>query len=56
MEAIDEAKKRVLDSVKTSNPTIDPSCIELIYTEPIKAYEAHLKYIEELNKKNQENS
>ncbi len=54
MEAIDEGKQSVLNTIKASNPTLDPSGVELIYEQHKKAYEDHLKYIEELNKKNQE--
>jgi hypothetical protein len=52
MEAIDEAtrKQNILDSIKASNPKLDLSGVELIYEQHQKAYETHLKYIEELNK------
>jgi hypothetical protein len=52
MEAIDEAtqKQITLDSIKTSNPKLDLSGVELIYEQHQKAYQTHLKNIEELNK------
>lgn len=52
MEALDEAtqKQNILDSIKASNPKIDPSGVELIYEQHNKAYQDHIKYIEELNK------
>lgn len=51
MEVIDEAtqKQNTLNSIKASNPTLDASGVELIYEQHIKAYEDHLKHIEELN-------
>ena len=53
MEASDEIKK-ILETIKANNPTQDPSVFELIYNkqEQQKLYEEHVKYIEELNKKN----
>jgi hypothetical protein len=58
MEALDEVtqKQNILDSIKASNPKLDPSGVELIYEQHKKAYEDHLKHVEELNKKNQENN
>ena len=52
MEALDEAtqKQHTLDSIKASNPKLDPSGVELIYEQHKKAYEDHLKHVEELNK------
>jgi hypothetical protein len=52
MEAIDEAtqKQNILVSIKASNPKLDPSGVELIYEQHKKAYEDHLKHVEELNK------
>jgi hypothetical protein len=51
MEAVDEAtqKQLTLDSIKASNPKLDPSGVELIYEQHQKAYEDLLKHIEELN-------
>lgn len=52
MEVIDKAtqKQNTLDSIKASNPKLDPSGVELIYEQHQKAYEDLLKHIEELNK------
>jgi len=51
MEAVDEAtqKQNTLNSIKASNPKLDPSGVELIYEQHQKAYEDLLKHIEELN-------
>ena len=48
----DKAKQSILENIKKSNPTLDASIIQLIYEQHIKAYEDHLKYIDELNKNN----
>lgn len=45
-----KVKLSILEGIKKSNPTLDASGVELIYEQHIKAYEDHLKYIEELNK------
>lgn len=45
----DKVKLSILEAIKKSNPTLDASGVELIYEQHIKAYEDHLKYIEELN-------
>jgi hypothetical protein len=52
MEAVDKVtqKQHTLDSIKASNPKLDPSGVELIYEQHKKAYEDHLKHVEELNK------
>lgn len=44
-----KVKLSILEGIKKSNPTLDASGVELIYEQHIKAYEDHLKYIEELN-------
>ena len=46
---IDIVKQSMLENIKKSNPTLDASGVELIYEQHIKAYEDHLKYMEELN-------
>lgn len=52
METTDEGKQSILETIKKSNPKLDASGVELIYEQHKKAYEDHLKYIEELNKTN----
>jgi hypothetical protein len=50
METIDETKQNVLDCIKKNYPNLDPSGVELMYEQDKKAYEDHIKHIEELNK------
>lgn len=45
-----KVKLSILEAIKKSNPTLDASGVELLYEQHNKAYEDHLKYIEELNK------
>ena len=47
---MEEDKQVKLEAIKKSNPTLDASGVELLYEQHNKAYEDHLKYIEELNK------
>lgn len=44
-----KTKQSILEAIKKSNPTLDASAVELIYEQHEKAYEDHLKHIEELN-------
>ena len=48
----DKAKQSMLENIKKNYSTLDASGVELIYEQHIKAYEDHLKHIEELNKQN----
>ena len=47
----DELKQNALEIIKHNYPKLDPSGVELIYEQHNKAYQDHLKYMEELRTK-----
>ena len=51
----DKVKQSILETIKANYPKLDPSGVELLYEQHNKAFEDHLKHMEELNKKIQEN-
>ena len=50
IQDIVETKQNALEAIKISNPKLDASGVELLYEQHNKAYQKHLKHIEELNK------
>ena len=51
----DKVKQSILETIKANYPKLDPSGVELMCEEHIKAYQDNLKHMEEMNKKIQEN-
>lgn len=47
----DKTKQFMLETIKANYPKLDPSGVELIYEQHNKAYQDHLKYMEELRTK-----
>ena len=47
----DKVKQSILETIKANYPKLDPSGVELIYEQHNKAYQDHLKYMEELRTK-----
>lgn len=51
----EKVKQSILETIKANYPKLDPSGVELMCEEHIKAYQDNLKHMEEMNKKIQEN-